>query len=84
MTCRSVRLHRRRQLDPWRVLMLVGRFQDQPQLAEVLRHCRLDPGGGERRKKPGHGLGGMQFHAVEKRGRGGRRRQEIALVEPAV
>ena len=39
MTCRSVRLHRRRQrqLDPWQVLMLVGRFSRTS--LSLLRFC---------------------------------------------
>ena len=40
-------------------------FQDQPEFAEVLRHCRLDPGGRERGSKPQHGLGGIEFHVVD-------------------
>ena len=40
-------------------------FQDQPEFAEVLRHCRLDPGGRERGSKPQHGLRGIEFHVVD-------------------
>jgi hypothetical protein len=41
-------------------------FQDQHEFAEVLRHRGLDPGGRERGSKPQHGLGGIEFHLVDK------------------
>src|SRR6266568_9088017 len=53
-------------------------FQEQLEFAEVLRHCRLDPGGRERGKKPQLGLGGIEFHVVDQRCRAGRRLQLVA------
>src|SRR6266496_491201 len=53
-------------------------FQDLPERAEVLRHCRLDPGGDNRGKKPQPGLGGLEFHGVDKPCRAGRRYQLVA------
>ena len=47
-------------------------FQDLPERAEVLRHCRLDLGSGERGKKPQPGLGEIEFDGVDKPCRAGR------------
>src|SRR5216683_433782 len=53
-------------------------FQDQFQLAEVLRYCGLDLGGRERGKKPQRGGGGIEFYLVDKPCRAGRCLQHVS------